>query len=452
MFRWSAHIAPARTPNPLHRLLLLRPGEGAALTLSATYFFCVLLSFYLLRPVRETFGIEAGWEKLPWLMTGTLFAMLLANPLYAWLVSRTARRKFIPATYRFFMANMLLFYAAFLFVPAERRVIVGYVFYIWLSVFNLFVVSIFRAFMSDLWTREQAARLFGAIGVGGTLGAIVGAAVAGWLAQWLQATPVVALLMAIVPLELAVQCVRRLMRRSQSDLERFENAPMLRSAEPGPGAWQGLALIARSPYLALICGYMLLFSMTSTYLYLEQGRIVQITFPVPAERTQAFATIDLWVNVLTLATQLFITGRLMRAIGVGATLSIVPALTFAGVIGLIAAPGFAMILLVQVTRRGLHYAIDQPAREVLYTVVDQNARYKSKSFIDTFVYRAGDMAGAWSSAALAAAHIAIAWIAAPLALAWLIVAAALGRRQRVEAERAEQSTSEAQFPRRDAPA
>jgi len=420
--------------------VLVRRGETTVLLLSAAYFFFVLFSYYLLRPVRETFGIERGWEKLPWLMTGTLFAMLLVNPVYAALVSRLPRRRFIPLTYRFFAGNMLLFYLAFLFIPDAHRAWIGYAFYIWLSVFNLFVVSIFWAFMADLWTREQGARLFGAVGVGGTIGAISGATVTAWLAGLDVSAPIM-MLLAIVPLELAVQSVKRLVRESAVGLELHNAAPMLKQSEPGPGAWKGLALIARSPYLLLICAYMLLFTTTSTYLYLEQGRIVQETFPDQAQRTAAFANIDLWVNLLTLFTQLFVTGRLIRLIGIGPALSIVPAMTVIGFIGLAVAPGYAMLVVFQTIRRAMHYAIDKPAREVLYTVVSQDARYKSKSFIDTFIYRAGDMAGAWTGAAMGTAALAIGWIAAPLAGLWMIVSLLLGWRQKIEAERNESRVS-----------
>lgn len=429
----------------LRRLVLVQRGEVLAMALSGAYFFFVLLSYYLLRPVRETFGIQRGWEDLPWLMTGTLGAMLLANPVYAWLVSKFPRRKFIPLTYRFFGLNMLMFYAAFQLLGDEHHEWLGYAFYIWLSVFSLFVVSVFWAFMADLWTREQGKRLFGAIGVGGTLGAIVGAALTGQLSSGidlgfstLRLEPPTMMLLAIVPLELAVQCVRRLVRWSAYGRELHDSAPMLRSNEPGPGVWQGLTLIAGSPYLLLICVYMLLFTTTSTYLYLEQGRIIQETFPDQAARTEAFANIDLWVNILTLLTQLFVTGRLMRLLGVGTALAIVPALTVIGFVGLWATPGYMMLVVFQTIRRAMHYAIDRPARETLFTVVDQDARYKSKSFIDTFVYRAGDMAGAWTPKLLLQFKppIHIGWIAAPVAVLWLLVSVFLGWFQKRVADRA----------------
>jgi len=212
----------------------------------------------------------------------------------------------------------------------------------------------------------------------------------------------------------------------------------MHAAEPGPGVWEGLVLIARSPYLLLICIYMLLFTTTSTYLYLEQGRIVEQTFTNQADRTAAFANIDLWVNILTLFTQLFITGRLMRTVGIGPALALVPALTVIGFVGLWAAPGYLTLVVFQTIRRAMHYAIDRPARETLYTVVDQNARYKSKSFIDTFVYRAGDMTGAWTPRLLLQFKMPlhIGWIAAPVAAAWLVVSIILGWMQKRVAERA----------------
>jgi len=461
----------SRALELLQRLVLLERGELRAMLLSAAYFFFVLFSYYMLRPVRETFGIQRGWENLPWLMTGTLAVMLVVNPLYAWLVSRHPRRRFIPYAYRFFALNMLSFYAAFRFVPDQHRDWLGYAFYIWLSVFNLFVVSIFWAFMADLWSRAQGIRLFGAIGVGGTIGAILGAAITGGLAEGItigetmvQVSPPTMMLLAIIPLECAVQCVRRLMPFARAarpinaclscqqsmqgvpttnDVRRCPACghmnPIADANEPGPGAWKGIARIARSPYLLLICAYMLLFTTTSTYLYLEQGRIIEITFPDVQQRTAAFATIDLWVNVLTLVTQLFLTGRLIRLVGVGAALSIVPALTVIGFVGLWAMPGYGMLVVFQTIRRSMHYAIDRPARETLYTVIDQDARYKSKSFIDTFIYRAGDMLGAWTGKLFSVATFAMAWIAVPMAVLWMTAAIMLGRQQSIEARNAERT-------------
>jgi ATP:ADP antiporter, AAA family len=413
----------------LNRLVLIKPGEGRALFWSAAYFFCLLMSYYMLRPIREAMGIEGGYDKLPWLMSGTMLVMLAANPLFAALVSRVPRRRFIPMTYRFFAINILIFCSLFLTLPANARIGLGYAFYIWLSVFNLFVISIFWAFMADVFTTEQARRLFGFIGIGGTLGAIAGPAVTGWLVggisigdeSVIQLEPPLLLPVSVVLLELALQCMLVLMRSSQTVQEHSHaNSASLR--EPGPGPLEGLRLLVRSPYLLTICLYMLPFAITSTFLYLEQGRIIEQEFTSRDDRLIAFARIDQWANVLTLCTQLFLTGRLIRWIGVGGALAIVPMITLAGFGSLMLWPAFTTLLVVMVLRRGLHYAVDRPARESLFTIVGPDEKYKTKSFIDTFVYRGGDFFGGWTPLVLKQFSIAIGWIGIPLAL----VGAALG--------------------------
>ncbi|MCM2249373.1 MAG: hypothetical protein NDI58_02210 [Geothrix sp.] len=419
-------MTPARL---LRRLVLLDEGEAPALLWSALYFFLLLFGFYLLRPVREAMGIARGADKLPWLMTGTLLAMALANPAFAALVSRLPRRRFIPRTYRFFALNMLAFFLAFRLLPSHGGAALGYAFYIWLSVFNLFVVSVFWGLMSDVWTEVQGKRLFGFIAMGGTLGAVAGAAVTGALTKGvalgglvLKVEPLSLLLLSMLTLELAVQCVKRLAAIFHlGDVAHGER-------EPGPGLLEGLRLIATSRYLQLICAYMLLFTITSTFLYLEQGRIVAGAFRDTASRTAAFAQLDLWVNVLTLATQVFLTGRLITGLGISAVLSILPVLSLAGFGALWLWPTFGVMALFQVLRRGLHYAVDRPAREILYIPLGPEERYKSKPFIDTFIYRGGDLLGVWAPAAFAALAIPLGAAAVACSGLWLGASRALGRR------------------------
>jgi ATP:ADP antiporter, AAA family len=457
----------------LQRLVLVRTGEWPALLWSAGYFFFLLSGYYILRPVRETLGIDRGADKLPWLMTGTMLAMLLVNPLFAAMVSRFPRRVFIPWTYRFFALNLLGFVALAAVFPDTPAV--GYAFYIWVSVFNLFAVSIFWAVMADGFSPEQSKRLFGVIGVGGTLGAIVGGSVTATLVN--KVGPFGLLLISAVLLEAAVQCARQVLRTfaghrqaarhgqcpvcgsELSDLPPREQArkcpkcatsvPLVREvpAEPGPGMWTGLQAILRSRYLLLICLYLFLYTTLSTFLYLQQGRIVESVIPDRAGRTALFAQIDIAVNILTILTQVFLTGRIIRWIGVGASLAILPTVSIIGFAALWAAPALGMPLLgifvvFQVARRGLHYAISRPSREILFTVLSQDAKYKSKPFIDTFVYRGGDLFGAWSPTAIIAlasrrgigALAAIPMAAIPLAAISLVVAIVLGkmhhRRQR----------------------
>jgi len=412
----------------LRRMVLLEEGEAPALLWSGLYFFLLLFGFYLLRPVREAIGIARGADKLPWLMTGTLLAMALANPAFAALVAKLPRRRFIPLVYRFFASNMLGFFLAFRFLPGRGGPQLGYAFYIWLSVVNLFVVSVFWAFMTDVWTEAQGRRLFGFIATGGTLGAIAGAALTGVLAKGfslgglhLKVEPLSLLLLAMVTLELAVRCVQRL-----AVIFRLGDAARA-AREPGPGPLEGLRLIATSRYLQFICAYILLFTITSTFLYLQQGAIVERTFASTAARTAAFARMDLWVNLLTLATQVLLTGRIFLAMGIPVVLTLLPVLTLAGFGTLWIWPTFGVLALFQVLRRGLHYAVDRPARELLYIPLGPEERYKSKPFIDTFIYRGGDLLGVWAPGVLALVSIAAAPAAMALSAVWLGLGAGLGR-------------------------
>ncbi|MFZ1376977.1 MAG: hypothetical protein WAS25_10325 [Geothrix sp.] len=423
-------MTPARL---LRRLVLLDEGEAPALLWSTAYFFLIFFGYYLVRPVREAIGIARGADKLPWLMTGTLIAMALANPAFAALVSKLPRRRFIPWVYRFFALTMLAFFLAFRFLP-HRSPALGYAFYIWLSVFNLFVVSVFWGLMSDVWSEGQGKRLFGFIATGGTLGAIAGAALTGVLAKGfhlgglqVKVNPLSLLLLSMITLELAVQCVKRLATLFQLG----DVAHGVR--EPGPGPLEGLRLIATSRYLQLICAYILLFTITSTFLYLQQGSIVERAFSGTAARTAAFARIDLWVNVLTLATQVFLTGRLITALGIPFVLTILPVLTLTGFGALWLWPTFGVMALFQVLRRGLHYAVDRPARELLYIPLGPEERYKSKPFIDTFVYRGGDLIGVWAPTVLAALAIPVGLAAVGCSGLWIGGSLVLGSRVKAKA-------------------
>ena len=294
----------------LDRLVDIRPSEVRAVLLSAAYFFFVLSSYYILRPIRDEMGAAGGVENIPWLFTGTLIGMLLAQPLFAALVARTPRRRFIPLTYRFFMLNLLLFFLALRTMPESQHVWIGRAFYIWTSVFNLFVVSVFWGFMADLFRREQGKRLFGFIGLGGTIGAITGAGLTAFFVQRVGAINM--LIVSIVFLEIGVWCVLALGRHARE-----------RRAEPEPGAesedgenaiggsmWAGVTHVMRSPYLLGICLYMLLFTVGSTFLYIAQADIINRNFTDTDQRTAFFASLDLAVNVLTLLTQAFLTGQM----------------------------------------------------------------------------------------------------------------------------------------------
>ena len=420
----------------LARLTGTRPEESAIVLLSAAYFFCILSAYYVMRPIREEMGVAGGVENIPWLFTATLSAMLVAHPIFASIVSRWPRKRFVAITYRFFILNLIVYYFLLTGVGegSGAAVWVGRTFFVWISVFNLFVVSVFWSFMTDIYRERQSRRLFGLIGVGGTLGGIVGSSITAFLVGEISAAAL--LWFSIVLLECAVACVRGLDRRVQRIRPVGEKPARTPDADPviGGSALDGIRRVAESPYLLGICAFMLLFTVGSTFLYNIQAEIMSRTFSDPAERTSVFARIDLAVNVLTLFTQLFLTGRIMRWLGVGVTLALLPLLSMAGFLTLGTAPVFAVFVVFQVLRRAGNFAVAVPTREVLYTVLPRRDKYKAKNFNDTFVYRAGDQVGAWSFAGLGALGLgtaALAWSMVPVAGAWLVVALWLGRRQRV---------------------
>lgn len=416
------------------RLVQLEPGEGRGLVWACAYFFCLLSSYYVVRPLRDALGIAGSENQLTWLYSGTLVGTLLLNPVFGAVVSRWPRRVFIPVVYRLLTACLLGFWALLLLLAEPGRTAVGRVFFVWVSVFNLFAVSVFWGFMADLFRTEQGKRLFGLIGVGGTLGAMVGASTTAMLAEAVGPTNL--LLISALLLEGAALSVGRLTRLFRVDVRR-EEAPA-EGIPPGHGAWRGIRLSATSPYLRLVAAFLFLFAGTSTFLYFEQARIVRAALQDHAQRTALFARIDLAVNSLVLVLQCFFTGRILRGLGVGPALALLPAITLAGFAALAAAPTVAVITVFQTVRRASEYAVVRPARELLFTVVTREEKYSCKTLLDTVVPRSADLAGAWTDR-LAAAWLSMsggsAVVAIPAAAVWGGVALRLGRWQRERAAR-----------------
>jgi AAA family ATP:ADP antiporter len=422
-----------RAASSLHawitRLVQVEPRELRALLWSFAYFFSLLCGYYILRPMRDAMGIAGGVERLHWLFTGTFVAMLAAVPLFGWVTSRLPRRRFLPYVYYFFIANLLVFYA--LLGAEGSHVYAARAFFIWTSVYNLFVVSVFWSFMADLYTNAQAKRLFGFVAAGGSAGALVGPVLAATLARPLG-TPAL-LLVSAAFLGVAVLCIHRLLAWSAE--QRGDTPAEKRSAETRPlggGVVAAIPLVLRSPYLLGIALFMLLFTTASTVLYFQQAQIVRDAFASSEERTSVFAAVDFAVNALTITIQVLLTGRLVRALGVAWTLAIVPVLLGLGFVALGFAPVLGVIVAVQILRRAGDYAITRPAREMLYVVLGREEKYKAKNFIDTVVYRGGDAVSAWAFAGLRAMGLslgAIAFVAVPVAGLWAWLAYRLGRRQ-----------------------
>jgi ATP:ADP antiporter, AAA family len=411
----------------LRRVIAVEPEEAGVLFWCWLYIFAVLSSYYIMRPIRDQMGIAGGVRNLQWLFTGTLIGMIVLNVPFAWLVKRLPRERFIPLTYRFFAVNILAFAALFHYATAEQTVWIGRLFFIWVSVYNLFVVSIFWQLNVDLFSPEQGKRLFGFIAAGATLGAIVGSSLTASLARLVP--PMVLLIGAALLLEVAVFAVSRLARLSPRLSRRHEPNP---ERPIGGSVFAGVANAFRSPYLVNVSLFVLLFAVSSTFLYFQQAAIVKTSFTDRGAQTAFFAAIDLAVNILTLGVQLFLTGRIVVWLGVGVTLALLPAATILGFGVLGAMPTIGVIAAFQVLRRAGDYAIARPTREILFTVVPREDRYKAKSFIDTVVYRFGDQLGAWTVAALIGFGPGeVALVAAGLAVLWLFNALWLGRRQEV---------------------
>jgi AAA family ATP:ADP antiporter len=411
------------------RAIQVEPGEIRALSWSFLYFFVLLCAYYIVRPMRDEMGILGGVENLQWMFTGTLLAMTAAVPLFGWVSSRFPRRQFLPFVYFFFILTLLAFYSMMGGHVAEH--IVARAFFIWASVFNLFVVSVFWSFMNDIFSNAQAQRLFGVIAAGGTVGALTGPTLTALLVQPLGTRNL--LLISAVLLAVAIVCITQLSSWSAQQPGSDERVSAEVAEKPmGGGIWHGIQLVAQSPYLIGICFLMLLFTSLATFLYFMQAQIVRDAFSDSAQRTALFATIDFSVNALTLVFQVFITARLVKWFGIGMVLAIVPLLLATGFVALGIAPALGVLVVVQVIRRAGNYAITRPAREMLYVVLGREEKYKAKNFIDTVVYRTGDAISAWLYAGLRSLGVgisAIAFIAVPLALVWAWLGFGLGKQQ-----------------------
>lgn len=419
----------------LHRRLLktfdLKPGEVAPALQSALLFYLVLSAYYILRPLREEMGLAAGVENLPRMYVGTLAGTVLLAPAFGWLVRRYRREVFLPIVYRFFALNLLGFQLAWRLCDEGQVLALGRVFYVWLSVFNMLAVSLFWSFMADGFGYRRSRRLFGLVAIGGTAGAILGAGLTAALVghvghAWLM-------VVSAALLELATRLVGRLARRFDAAGFREADPPLTIVSGRGQGVLAGVTLTFTSPYLLAVAGYLFLYSLTSTFLYFQQAHIVDAQSLTRAGKAALFARIDLWTNLLTLGCELFLTGRLLRWLGTGLVLALMPAGTAAGFAALALRPGLATLVVFQVARRAANYALARPARETLFTTVGDDVRYKAKSFIDTFIYRGGDLLGAGTVEALGVAGLGLgplAFIAVPTAGAWTWLALYLGRRQR----------------------
>jgi ATP:ADP antiporter, AAA family len=434
--RGGAEPAGAARAGLLRRAVDVRGDEVGALLLSFAYFFSLLCGYYVLRPIRDEMGISRGVDKLPILFTGTFVAMAIASPLFGWLASRWARHRLISWAYHFFALDIVAFYA--LWKLGVGKGWVPYAFYIWAAVYNLFVTSVFWSFMTDVFTSEQGKRLFGFISAGGGLGALTGPLLTSWLAKPLGGANL--LLVSALLLEVSVGCVVVLERWARRRAAvRGAAAATDRDRPVGGTVWSGIRPVLASPYLLASAAYILLLTVANTFLYFQQAALVSAATIDRDARTALFARIDLVVNVCTLLLQTLVTGQVLKRLGVAVGLGVAPAITAAGYAVLGLSPALTVLAPFQGLRRAAQYAILRPARELLFTVVSREERYKSKNFIDTVVFRGGDMLSGWVYAALSGVGLGVAgtaWVSVPVSVVWLALGVYLGREQRRRAREA----------------
>jgi ATP:ADP antiporter, AAA family len=412
----------------LRRVMPATPQERAAALWSFAYFFALLAGYYVLRPLRDQMGIAGGVKNLPWLFTATFITLLVGQPLYGALVARLPRARFIPIVYHFFVANLVLFWVLLTF--DIETVLVARIFFVWVSVFNLFAVAVFWSFMADLFTSEQGKRLFGFIGAGGTAGALLGPIITIWLSVPLG--PVNLMIAAAVFLEVAVFCVYRLERAAV-----VHTGPKATTEHIGGSAFAAIPELIRSPYMLGIAVWVALLSYAATIIYFEQAHIVSEAAKTAGLQTRIFASIDLAVSLLTLVTQLLVTGQLLKRFGTGVAAAALPAVYVVGFAVLAVMPTLAVVVTIQVLQRWMNFAIANPARQLFFTVVTREEKYKAKNLVDVVVYRGSDALSGWifdSMQALGLKLGAVALCSLPVVAGWLVLSMGLGRAQERRSE------------------
>lgn len=420
----------------LRRIVHVEAHEVKAVLLSFAYFFLVLAAYYIIRPVRDEMGVAVGRDHLQTLFVAVFFVMLAAVPVYGWVTSHFSKRLVVPIVYGFFILNLLAFWV--LLSGDGRTPTIASVFFIWASVFNLFIVSLFWIVMSDLYSSDEAKRLYGFIAAGGSAGALAGPIITQSFVRIIGPDNLLLVSALLLALALAVAVMLRRIVPERSD-----GAAARRPV--GKDILAGAVRVWKSPYLFRIALWILLGNLVSTFFYLEQSRIVGETLSDRTARVELLARLDLAVSIMTILLQVFVTGRLLERFGVGITAATLPAWCAVGLLALAISPTLFVIVSIMAVERAVAFAFASPAVKVLYTVVDPEEKYKAQNFIDTVVYRGGDAASGWVfntlGKTLGLAGGVVALTAVPAAVAWLYLSFSLGRQLNARTARLEGESS-----------
>ncbi len=409
------------------RFLGLKPGEFFAVSWSFAYFFCIFSAYSMLRPIRDAMGIVSGVSTLAWLFTGTFTVMVFVAPIFGWIASRFPRKQFLPWVYYFFIANILIFYAVFTYAQNREldQVWIGRSFYVWLSVFNLFVISIFWSFMADIYSREQSRRLFGVISAGGSTGGLVGPFITGTLVVpmgFKNVLPLSALLLLA-----GVICIYRLRRWVRQHEDDAHSDTVESSKAIGGGYLEGIRLVIAKPYFRAIALALILANFVGVVAYFYLLELVSITFESTDGHTQVFSWIDFTINGFSFIGQLILVKHSVKKLGIGATLALLPIVSVIGFALLAIHPVFTVMAGLVIFRRSLAFGFSKPTNDMLYAVVTAEEKYKVKNFVETAIYRSGDAIAAWTIVLSGIGISGIAVVCLPIAAIWTAIAFWLGR-------------------------
>jgi len=421
----------------------VRREEVVPVLVAGVFFFFILTALMLLRPARDALGMQRGIEAIRWLFIGTAIATLLVNPVFGWMVSRFQRLRFISATYAFFAISLVGFWGLLVLAPGAVGERSGQVFYVWFSVFNLFVTMVFWALLADRFTSEQGKRFFALIAVGGTLGAIFGPWLSSQLAKPLG-TPNLLLVAALfLLLAILMAWVLVWIRPDRQGSAQGEASAAVKAEEVeriGGSAWAGLRAVVSSPYLLGIAGYVLMMTLMATLIYFTRLQMVAAAADDLDARTALLGSIDMWTQTAVLVLQLTLTGQIVKRFGLGVALAILPMATAIGFLGVAIYGSFVVLILLEAANRAVQRGLTRPAREALFTVVSREEKYKAKAFVDTFLYRTGDVIGAQTEGLLGRLGFALGGLVSivlPAALVWAALGVWLGRAHAARAEPAE---------------
>lgn len=421
-------VAESLSLRLLKTVTKVEPREVKAVMVSFVFFFSLMFGYFVVRSARDALGTVYGVAHLQELYTGTFFFSFLVAPIYAGLVSRIKLAKFLPWVFGFIALTMVAFFMLFEELGRENDRILAAAFFIWVSTFNLLTISVFWSFLADTFSPGQAKRLFGFISAGGTFGTLAGPAVGAAFVTMIGINGL--MLVSAVGFSVTALLVKVLEKEKRKLADSSGEGQKTSIDRPlGGNPFEGFTLLFHSRYLLMIALFILVMTSISTVIYFQLGDLISKSFPTREARTQVYALIDLAVNGTTVLIQLFGTGRFIQRFGVTAGLLLNPVIMVLAFVAILASPVLLVLGSIQVVRRFAEYAIAKPSREMLFTVVDQQSKYKAKNVIDTVVYRLGDVTSSWLSAAVlpfGVTGLAVAGIV--IAAIWFPIGLMLGRR------------------------